>query len=331
MIAALFSAAAWAGPSPGVIVAEARILAFPLTIEALGTARANESIDVRPQVTETVTAIRFTEGQHVETGEVLIELENTEARAAVAAAKAALVDSEGQVRRSEELFRTQAVSASQLEQLYAQRDADRAAMDAAESRLDDTVVRAPFAGRGGLRRISIGTLVSPDTIITTLDDTDTIKLDFNVPETALARLASGLPVIARSAAYKEEQFRGTVASIDTRVDPVSRTVTVRALIPNSEGKLRPGMFLSVNLLREDVSALMIPEQALVPEQSDQFVLVVDAAGIVERRAVRTGRRRPGQIEILAGLSEGEIVIAEGTQKARPGSPVEIVNRLEMPQ
>ncbi|MCG8434776.1 MAG: biotin/lipoyl-binding protein, partial [Gammaproteobacteria bacterium] len=147
MIAALFSAAAWAGPSPGVIVAEARILAFPLTIEALGTARANESIDVRPQVTETVTAIRFTEGQHVETGEVLIELENTEARAAVAAAKAALVDSEGQVRRSEELFRTQAVSASQLEQLYAQRDADRAAMDAAESRLDDTVVRAPFAGR----------------------------------------------------------------------------------------------------------------------------------------------------------------------------------------
>jgi len=104
---------------------------------------------------------------------------------------------------------------------------------------------------------------------------------------------------------------------------------VRALLPNEEGRLRPGMFLVVNLLREDATALMIPEQALVPEQSEQFVYVVNGAGVVERRRVRTGRRRPGQVEVLSGLSDGELVVAEGTQKVRPGGAVEVVGRIEV--
>jgi membrane fusion protein (multidrug efflux system) len=119
-----------------------------------------------------------------------------------------------------------------------------------------------------------------------------------------------------------------VAEIDTRVDPVSRTVTVRARLANPDGLLRPGMFLSVTLLRRDVTALVVPEQAIVPEQSEQFVLVVGGGGVVEKRRVTTGRRRPGEVEILSGLGEGEIVVAEGTQKARPGEAVEIVGRIE---
>lgn len=314
---------------PGVIVARAAIMDFPLTVEALGTARANESIDVRPQVSETVTAIHFIEGQKVEAGEILLELENTEALAAVAAAKAELADSESQVRRARELYKTKAVSASETEQLVARRDADRAALDAAESRLGDTVIRAPFAGRVGLRRISLGSLVNSNTVITTLDDTDTIKLDFDVPETHLARLVEGLLVTAQSAAWPEVLFRGRIAAVDTRVDPVSRTILVRALIPNDEGLLRPGMFLTVTVLKKDISALMIPEQAIVPERSEQFVFVVDSAGVVERRTVQTGRRRPGQVEILSGLDDGEQVIVEGTQKARPGEPVTIVGQVEV--
>ena len=120
-----------------------------------------------------------------------------------------------------------------------------------------------------------------------------------------------------------------MSSIDTRVDPVSRTVTVRSLVPNSEGRLLPGMFLTVALLRDDVTALVVPEQAIVTEQSRQYLFVVGPEGLVSKREVRTGRRRPGHVEILEGLDEGETVIAEGTQKARPGSPVEIVGELSV--
>jgi membrane fusion protein (multidrug efflux system) len=315
--------------APGVVVATATRVAFPLTVEALGTARANESVEIRPKVTETVTTIHFAEGQHVEAGQILVELEDAEARADVAAARAQLVDSESQYARAEELYRSRLVSASELESLEARRDANRAALDAAQSRLSDTVVRAPFAGRVGLRRVSIGSLVGPSVVITTLDDTDTIKLDFDVPETALSRVQAGLPVTAHSAAWPDSTFAGTIASVDTRVDPVSRTVTVRALVPNRDQLLRPGMFLTVDVVREEVTALVIPEQAIVPEQSRQFVFVVGDDNVVEQREVQVGRRRPGQVEITNGLSEGEVVVAEGTQKARPGGAVRVVERMEV--
>jgi membrane fusion protein (multidrug efflux system) len=312
---------------PAVIVAEATVLSFPLTVEALGTARANESVEIRPQISQRITAIRFEEGAAVQAGDVLVQLRDAEPRAAVSAARAALVESEGQLRRARQLIETRAISAADLEQRTARRDADRAALDTAEVMLTDTVVRAPFAGRVGLRRVSLGSLVTPETVITTLDDTDPMKLDFDVPETALARLEPGLPVKARSAAFPDRVFEGVVASIDTRVDPVSRTLTVRALLSNEEERLLPGMFLTVQLLREDVSALLIPEQAIVPEQSRQYVWVMDGDGRVSKREVRTGRRRPGLVEVLSGLAAGERVIVEGTQKARPGATVDVVGTL----
>jgi membrane fusion protein (multidrug efflux system) len=161
-------------------------------------------------------------------------------------------------------------------------------------------------------------------VITTLDDISAIKLDFNVPEVFLSRLEQGLTVTAHSAAWPELTFTGQVTSVDTRVDPVSRTVTVRAILPNEDRRLRPGMFLTVTLLKDDVQALLVPEQAIVPERSRQFVFVVDADGLVSRREVHTGRRRPGEVEILEGLSPGERVVVEGTQKVRPGQPVEVL-------
>jgi membrane fusion protein (multidrug efflux system) len=337
LIAAALCLAALLPPAPpsyaqelaGVVVATATRVDYPLTIEALGTARANESVEIRPKITETVTSIRFSEGEQAKTGQILVTLSDTEMRADVAAARAALVESESQYARAEELFSSRLMSESELESLAARRDSDRAALDAAESRLSDTVIRAPFAGRIGLRRVSVGSLVAPSVIITTLDDTDPIKLDFEVPETALSRVEEGLPVNAHSAAWPESTFTGAVASIDTRVDPISRTVTVRALIPNRRQLLRPGMFLTVDVVRDEVTALVIPEQSIIPEQSRQFVMVVDDGGVVHRREVELGRRRPGQVEITRGLSEGERVVAEGTQKARPGDTVRIVGQIEV--
>lgn len=310
-------------PAPAVVVAEAAIRAFPLEAEALGNARANEAVEIRPEITAAITEIWFEEGQRVEKGQKLVHLEDSEQLADLAAAKAALVDSESQYRRSRELFQNKVVSESQLEQLAAKRDADRAAVNAAQARLDHTVIRAPFAGQLGLRRVSVGSIVSPSTVITTLDDISRIKLDFDVPEVFLSRLEPGLAVTAHSAAWPEREFSGRVESVDTRVDPVSRTIVVRALLPNQEGLLRPGMFLTVTLLKEDVQALMIPEQAVVPERSKQFVFVVGKDHAIEKRAIRIGRRRPGEVEVIEGLSPGEMVVTEGTQKVRPGQAVTV--------
>jgi len=326
LLAALAAAPAAAEP-PGVVAATATRVTFPLAVEGLGTVRARESLEVRPEISERIVELDIAEGQRVEAGQVLATLESRELRAAVAVARATLLESEGQLRRARKLHSTNALSSAELEAREARRDADRAALDAAEARLSQAVIRAPFAGRVGLRRVSPGSYVTPDTVITTLDDTDVMKLDFDVPETALAKLAEGLPVAAKSAAWPDEPFEGVVETIDTRVDPVSRTVTVRALLDNASGRLRPGMFLTATLLREDVTALVLPEQALVPEQSTQYVLVVGAGGVVEKRRVETGRRRPGQVEIRSGLAEGEVVVAEGTQKAVPGEPVRIVGEI----
>jgi len=309
---------------PGVIVSEATIKVFPLQVEALGNALANDAIEIRPEITATLTSINFEEGQFVEAGSVLVELENVEPLADLAAARATLVDSESQYRRTQELFKTQLTSESQVQQLEAKREADRAAVAAAQARVEDTVIKAPFSGLLGLRRISAGSLVTPSTVLTTLDDTTSIKLDFDIPEIYLSQIQEGLPITARSAAWQGVEFNGTVASIDSRVDPLSRTITVRSIIPNPEGRLRAGMFLTVTLLKQDTVGLMIPEQALMPQRSTQSVLVVGENNVAELRTVQTGRRRPGEVEILEGLSEGERVIIEGTQKARNGQPVTII-------
>lgn len=326
MCLAVFDLCAQPQP-PGVIVSEARIQPFPLASEALGNARANEAVDIRPEITAAITAIHFEEGHNVSRGDVLLELENSEPLADLAAARAALVDSASQFRRSEELFKTRVVSESQLEQLEAKRDADQAAVNAAEARLAQTVIRAPFDGRLGLRRVSMGSIVNPNTIITTLDDTSLIKLDFDVPAVFLSRLQKGLSVTARSAAWPDLEFRGEVSSIDTRVDPISRTITIRAILPNDDARLMPGMFMTVSLLKDDVVALMIPEQAIVPERSKQYVYLLGPDNIVERREVRTGRRRPGQVEVVDGLANGDLVIAEGVQKVKPGQPARIAGHI----
>lgn len=312
------------GP-PGVIVSVVEIRSFPLSAEALGNARSNESVDIRPKITAELTGISFEEGQTVEAGDVLVKLNNLEQVADLAAARATLVDSTASYKRSSELFKSSVGSESQLLQDEARKIADEAMVSVAETRLAETVVRAPFAGRIGLRRVSIGSLLGPSTIITTLDDTSVIKVDFDLPEVYLSRLEPGLVVRARSAAWPDQVFTGSVASVDTRVDPVSRTIRVRSIMPNEDGLLRPGMFLTVTLLNDSVESMVIPERALIPERSIQYVLVVADNKVVEKRAVRIGRRRPGEVEVLEGLTVGELVIVDGTQKAREGKPVNILS------
>lgn len=310
------------GAAVQVITRQVELQPMVDEIQALGTARANESIEIQPRVASLVERILFDEGQFVDEGELLVELENSEIVAGLALAKASLSESRSLYNRSKSLADTQAISASNLDELLAQVRVDEAQVEAAQARLENTVIRAPFSGRVGLRRVSPGSFVSNSTVITTLDDVDTIKLDFSVPETFLTVLAEGMNIAAHSLVYPERVFTGTVASIDTRLDPVSRAVQVRAIIPNSDGALKPGMFLSVDLQRDRGEQLVAPEQAIVPEGSSQYVYVV-TDGIAEKRPVQLGRRIPGFVVIDSGLTAGEAVITEGTHKVRDGTKVEL--------
>ncbi len=291
-------------------------------IQALGTAKANESVEIQPRIASLVETIAFQEGQDVAKGDILVRLDDNEEVAGLALAEANLTESRSLYNRSRSLADTQAISASNLEQLLAQVYVDEAQVEAAKARLDNTVIRAPFDGRIGLRRVSPGSFVSTSTVITTLDDVSQIKLDFSVPETFLTVLAEGMNISAESLVYPDRVFAGTVASVDTRLDPISRAVQVRAIIPNEDGLLKPGMFMSVDLKRDRGEIVVAPEEAIVPERGNQYVFVV-TDGIAEKRVVELGRRIPGFVAIESGLESGEYVITEGTHKVRDGSQVAV--------
>jgi len=303
-----------------VVTAVATRQPMGLEIEAVGTARANESVEVTSKASNTVTAIRFQEGDRVRKGEILIELDGAEVRASLAEAEAALAESQNQFKRSRDLFTSKALSESQLDLIEATLKANQARVDVAKARLADTIIRASFDGTVGFRRVSVGSLVSPGTVITTLDDASLIKLDFTVAETYIHALAKNLPVTATSVGLPGREFNGKVSHLDSRVDPVTRSIAVRAELPNPKGELRPGMFMTVQLRGEAVPALLIPEGAIVPEQGHTYVFVVEN-GAALRREVKLGKRRPGEVEIVNGLQENERVVVEGTQNLRDGITV----------
>jgi membrane fusion protein (multidrug efflux system) len=290
-------------------------------VDALGTVLADESIEVTSRVTSIVTRIGFREGQLVEQGDLLVELENREIRAELAVAEAALSESRSQYERARQLANTQAISASSLDELLAAMKVAEAEVQAARARLDNTFIRAPFSGKIGLRRVSPGSLVNPGMVITTLDDLDPVKLEFSVPEAFLSVLRDDLTVSARSPALQEREFSGRIDSVDTRLDPVSRSILVRATLENQDGVLKPGMFLTVALQMRRPEVLMAPEQAIVPERGQHYIYIVAEEDRVARRRVELGQRIPGAVEIVSGITAGQRVITEGTQKVREGSQV----------
>ena len=201
----------------------------------------------------------------------------------------------------------------------------RARLAAIESRLADRLIKAPFAGVLGLRDLSVGALVEPGDLITTLDDDSVMKLEFGVPATYLDVLRPGLDVLATARAYPGRRFEGSVKAVDSRVDTATRAIRVRAVLPNTERILKPGMLMQVQLLKTPRQAIVIPEEALMPLGDQQFVLLVDPAdgNKVVRREIRIGGRRPGGVEVVSGLTPGEQVITHGSLKVRPGQQVVI--------
>jgi membrane fusion protein (multidrug efflux system) len=307
-----------------VVTAVVKTESFTETLEALGTAKANESVVITPTLEERVVGIFFEDGDFVSQGQILVKLDNRVAQYMLAEARASLQEQKKQFDRASQLAKTNATSRSQLDEEQSLLKIARARVSNLEARLQDYTIRAPFSGALGIRQISIGAVVDSDTAITTLDDTTTIKLDFTVPEIYLGILQSGMPVSARSPAYPERNFDGIVTTISSRVDPDTRTLTIRALIPNTDRLLKPGMLLSVDLVKNRSQSLIIPEEAVIMEKNQKFALVVTPKNTVAKKEIVTGRRRPGKVEVISGLDIGQQVIIQGITRVRPGTFVNVV-------
>ena len=291
-------------------------------VEALGTAQANESVTLTAKVSDTVRRVNFEDGDYVEKGSVLIELTNQEEEAALAEARANLDDAQNQLGRLEDLSKRGLSAVQQLDIAKSRADAMQAQMNRVVARLKDRIVLAPFSGVLGFRNVSPGTLVTPTTTITSIDDISTIKLDFTVPETVLGSMNPGAKIIAKSVSFPGREFEGIVRTVGSRVDPVTRAVMIRAHVPNQDRALRPGMLLTVDVVTSQHEALVIPEGAVFQVQNRAYVYRLD--GLTARQQqIEIGGRRFGTVEVKSGLEEGDRIVIEGIVKLRDGIEVRL--------
>jgi len=316
-----------AAPPPKVIVAEAKEKDFSDRIEALGTLRAAESVELTATLTERVTFIGFEDGQRVKKGEVLLKLSSSEEEALLSEVEATAEEARQQFERIDQLATQGAASQSQLDEVRRNFETAKARQLAIQSRLANLIILAPFDGVVGLRNISIGALVRPGDLITTIDADQIMLLDFSIPSTFLPVVNIGDKIQAASAGYDGRKFEGEIRSISSRVDPVTRTVLIRAEIPNEELVLKPGLLMTVELYSNSRQAVVIPEEALLPAGFGNSVMVVEEAEgkkVARRRPVEIGGRERGKVEILGGLKAGERVITHGALKTGEGSEVGIL-------
>ncbi|MEZ5933632.1 MAG: efflux RND transporter periplasmic adaptor subunit [Alphaproteobacteria bacterium] len=316
-------AATGGGPRPILVeTAAAERTTLARKVEAVGTSRARQSIDIRPAASGRVVEIAFAPGRLVDEGDVLARLDATTEEADVAEARAERREAELALERAQALAERNNVAKATVEQLRAAFDAADARLQRAEKSLDERTIRAPFAGKVGLKQVDVGARVDDDTVLTTLDDLAQIEIDFKAPEIYFGAVSRGQKVEATGAAFDDRVFSGNIETIGSRVDPVSRAFQVRATLPNPDLALPAGMFMLVELTLAEREALTVPEQAvLLADQQASLFVIEDGKAIL--RQVELGQREIGRVEVKAGLKEGELVAVTGLQRLRSGAAVEV--------
>ncbi len=295
---------------------------FSDEIEALGTAKANEEVIITSQRSDIVEAVYFNDGDKVKKGAILVELRKAAEQANVGELQANLDESTSQLRRYKTLRKQNVASVAQLDEQQAKTAAIRSQLKNVQAELEKLTIRAPFDGQLGFRNVSVGASVKNGDKITSLDDLTLIKADFSIPEQFLPTISIGQKINARNIAYPNVTFVGKISSISPRVDPVTRTVQVRAVIPNQDLKLRSGMLMAITIKRYTENILQLPENAIIPFEDKHFVFVVKD-NVAVRTNIVIGRRKPGIVEVISGLDVGAEVVTEGALKLRDGSKVKV--------
>lgn len=313
-------------PAAPVEVAKVASEAMPQAITTVGSLRSDESVTIRPEVAGRIAAIGFREGQRVGRGEVLVRLDASVNQAEVQQARANLKLARSKYERAVDLAKSNFISGQARDEAENNLRVAEAALALVEARLAKTEIKAPFAGVIGLRSISVGDYVKEGADLVNLESIDLLKVDFRLPEVHMRQVQSGQTLEVMLDALPGKTFEGRVLAVNPLVDAAGRAIVVRAQVKNSDASLRPGMFARVRLLTQDAGqALVVPEQALVPMGSDQFVFkVVDGKAV--RTKVETGQRRAGKVEVRGGLAAGDIIVTAGQIRLRDGVPVNVAGR-----
>ena len=315
--------AAGGGPPITVEAAKVAAVAMPQAITAVGSLRSDESVTLRPEVAGRISAIGFQEGQRVAKGALLVQLDAAVPAAEVQQARANLTLAKSKYTRAVDLAKSNFISGQARDEAENNLKVAEAAVEVAEAKLAKMAIRAPFSGIIGLRSVSIGDYVKEGADLVNLESIDPLKVDFRVPEVYMRQIAVGQTLSVQLDALPGKTFEGRVFAVNPLIDAAGRAVVIRAVVRNPDTSLRPGMFARVRLLTRDTQdALVVPEQALVPQGDQQYVYRV-----VEGKAVRTkvevGQRREAKVELVNGVAKDDIVVTAGQLKLRDGATVSI--------
>jgi membrane fusion protein (multidrug efflux system) len=310
-----------------VAVEAAKVIAAPLSeqVTAIGTLLSDEAVTVSSEIPGRLKEIHFKEGEPVEKGAPLFTLDDSVYRAQLSDAEAKLKLAEQTHQRTTQLFKNKYATAQSADEATSNLAVSTATVELARVQLEKTRIAAPFSGIVGLRHVSVGEYITSGQALVNLEAIDPVKADFRVPERFLPAIRVGQAIRIKVDAYPDETFEGKVYAIDPRLDVAGRSLLVRALLPNKDQRLRPGLFARVTVLlqlKED--ALSVPEQAIVPQGDSQYVFRI-INGKAALTKVVIGTRREGRVEIVDGLSVGDEVVTAGQLKIRDGSAVSIVN------
>jgi membrane fusion protein (multidrug efflux system) len=313
-------------PATAVVTEVAKFQQYAAPIEAIGTARARESVFITSRVSGRVSRIFLTEGARAAKGDALVLLEDDAERAGFRSATAAAAEAQAQLDRLQSLAERGLVSQYERDRQRRTVETTQAELELSRVMLDQRTIRAPFSGVVGFRQVSPGALIQPGAPIVSLDFSDDMRVQFSVPETLIASVHRSDPVEAVSAAYPARTYIGRIEARGTRVDEVTRAVPAQAMFDNRDGTLLPGMLLTVRVRAKPRRLTYIPEAALAPDRMRQFVWRIDAGGAAQRVEVTTGVREQGWVEILTGIDAGDRVVIEGVENLRPGVAVREVAR-----
>ena len=325
------------GTPPVQAAAPARVVSVPVEVarieratvneevEALGTLAADESVVIAPEIAGRVVALGFKEGERVEKGQLLVKLDTAILDAELKQFQADLSLAKDTFQRNQSLVQRGAGTQVALEQATAQLASNEAKVQLSQAKLAQSALMAPFHGVVGLRSVSVGDYVSVGKQLITLTNIDPIKVDFRVPEIFLSQVKLGQSITLKIDAVPGRDFQGRIFAVDPVVDVNGRAIRLRATVPNADLVLKPGLFARVTIVvdrREN--AMLIPESAVVPDGIGKIVYIVEN-GKAKRVSVELGKRLPGKVEVVKGLTPQMQVVSSGQMRLREGSTVSIKN------
>ncbi len=295
---------------------------FADALSLSGSIEANEQIEIRSEVPGVVESINFTEGSQVSKGQLLLKVNDLELRAQLSKAKTAQNLASENERRAKLLLEKEAISREEYDMASADFRQAQAEQQLIQAQLAKTSVRAPFAGTVGLRNVSKGTYLTPETVVASLVNTSQVKITFSIPEKYATQIKVGRE-FNFTVAGNDEAFRARIYAIEPQVDVTTRTLRIRAVSPNTQGKLIPGTFANVQLPLEKINdALLVPTEALIPIQNGKKIFVAKGGKATEV-VIETGARTEDFSLVLRGLKQGDTILTTGVMSLKDGTPVKV--------